>query len=86
MAQAGYFSTKFGTKEVMMRALNIRFTDEELAALHRRADAEGRPVTRLVHDIVVQSTTRANHDAVVMGAAAEVASLSRDLLKRLADR
>lgn len=69
-----------------MPALNIRFTDAELAALHRRAETEGRPVTRLAHDILVQSTARANHDAVVMGAAAEVISLSRDLLNRLADR
>jgi hypothetical protein len=69
-----------------MPALNIRFTDAELAALHCYAEAEGRPVTRLAHDILVQSTTRANHDAVVIEAAAEVTSLSRDLLKRLADR
>jgi hypothetical protein len=69
-----------------MPALNIRFTDAELAALRRRAEAEGCPVTRLAHDVLVQSTTRANHDAVVMEAAAEVTSLSRDLLKRLADR
>ena len=69
-----------------MPALNIRFTDTELAALHRRAAAEGRPVTRLAHDVLVESTTRVNHDAAVMEAAAEVTSLSRDLLKRLADR
>jgi hypothetical protein len=69
-----------------MPALNIRFTDAELAALRHRAEAEGRPVTRLAHDVLVQSTTRANHDAAVMEAAAEVTSLSRNLLKRLADR
>ncbi|GEM_PF-2101960 len=69
-----------------MPALNIRFTDTELAALRRLAEAEGRPVTRLAHDVLVQSATRANHDAVVMEAAADVISLSRDLLKRLADR
>ena len=69
-----------------MPALNIRFTNEELAALHRRAEAEGRPVTRLAHDVLVQSTSQANHHALVMGAAAEVTSLSRDLLKGLADR
>jgi hypothetical protein len=69
-----------------MPALNIRFTDEELAALRSRAEAEGRPVTRLAHDVLVQSTSRAKHNALVMGAAAEVTSLSRDLLKRLADR
>lgn len=69
-----------------MPALNIRFTDQELAALKRRAEAESRPVTRLAHDVLVQSTARASHDAMVMEAAAEVTSLSRDLLNRLADR
>ncbi len=69
-----------------MPALNIRFTDAELAALHRRAEAEGRPVTRLAHDVLVQSTARASHDAIVMSAAAEVIELRRNLLKRLADR
>jgi hypothetical protein len=79
-------STKFGTEEVTMPALNIKFTDAELAALRRCAAAEGRPVTRLAHDILVLSTTRANHNELVMGAAAEVTSLSRDLLRRLAGR
>lgn len=69
-----------------MPALNIRFTDAELTALHCRAEAEGRPVTRLAHDVLVQSTARAAHDSVVMDAAARVTDLSRDLLKRLADR
>jgi uncharacterized protein (DUF1778 family) len=69
-----------------MPALNIRFTDDELAALKRRAEAEGRPVTRLVHDAAVGETARARLDSEVMAAGAHVIDLSRDLLKRLADR
>jgi hypothetical protein len=69
-----------------MRGLHIRYTDDELAALHRRAEAEGKPVTRLVHDTSLSATDRAAFDAEVMDAAAYVTGLSRDLLKRLADR
>ena len=69
-----------------MPALNIRFSDDELAALHRRAETEGRPVTRLAHDVLVESTARASHDALVLDAAERVISLSGDLLRRLADR
>lgn len=69
-----------------MPALNIRFTDAELAALHRRAEAEGRPVTRFAHDVVMECTYRQQQDDAVMGASARVIALSQDLLKRLADR
>jgi hypothetical protein len=40
----------------------------------------------IAHDVIVESTTRAGHDARVMDAAARVMELSRDLLDRLADR
>jgi hypothetical protein len=69
-----------------MPALNVRFTEAELETLRRRAEAEGVPVTRLAHDVLIQDTARASHDALVMGAAAHVIGLSQDLLKRLADR
>jgi plasmid stability protein len=69
-----------------MPALNIRFTDAELAGLRSRAATEGRSMTAIAHDMIVESTARADHDAKVMGAAAHVIALSRDLLKRLADR
>jgi hypothetical protein len=69
-----------------MPALNIRYSDDELAALRQRAEAEGVPVTRLVHDLSVGDTERASFDAEVMKAGAHVIDLSRDLIKRLADR
>ncbi len=69
-----------------MPALNIRFTDTELAVLRSRAAAEGRSMTAVAHDVIVDSIARADHDAKVMAAADHVISLSRDLLKRLADR
>jgi hypothetical protein len=69
-----------------MPALNIRFTDDELKALRHRAEAVGRPMTALAHDVLVETTARANHDAIVMDSAARVIGLSQDLLKRLADR
>ncbi len=69
-----------------MPALNISFTDGELETLRIRARAEGRSMTAFAHDVIVDSSARAAHDALVMGAAEHVMSLSRDLLKRLADR
>lgn len=69
-----------------MPALNIKFTDAELLQLRSRATAEGRSMTALAHDVIVDSTARADHDTKVMAAAANVLALSRDLLKRLADR
>jgi hypothetical protein len=69
-----------------MHALNIRFTDDELDALRRRAGELGVPVTRLVHDAATGETERAGFDAEVTAAGARVIELSRDLLKRLADR
>jgi uncharacterized protein (DUF1778 family) len=69
-----------------MRALNIRFTDEELNVLHRRAEAEGRPVTRLVHDAAMADAARVNHYERVMAVSDRMAAQSANLLKRLADR
>jgi hypothetical protein len=69
-----------------MPALNIEFTEAELAQLRARASVEGRSMRALAHDVIVESTVRADHDAKVMGAAAHVMDLSRDLLERLADR
>ena len=69
-----------------MPALNITYTDDELARLRARAKAEGRSLSALVHDVSVETTDRAYDDALFMDAAAEVMTLSRDLLKRLADR
>jgi uncharacterized protein (DUF1778 family) len=69
-----------------MPALNIRFTDAELEALHRRAEAEHKPVTRLVHDAAMADAARASHYERVMAISDEMAAISQDLLKRLADR
>lgn len=43
-------------------------------------------MTTLAHDLVVGRVERAQHNAMVMSASARVMDLSRDLLKRLADR
>jgi len=69
-----------------MPALNISFSDAELEALRTRARAEGCSMIALAHDVIVESNANAARDALVMGAAEHVIALSRDLLKRLADR
>jgi hypothetical protein len=69
-----------------MPALNIPFTEAELAVLRKRSEDTGMPMTRLVHDAALQDITRASYDAEVMNAAARVTKLSRELLHRLADR
>jgi hypothetical protein len=69
-----------------MPALNIRFTDAELNALQGRAAAEGRPVTRLVHDAAIGETHHEAHRARVRAALDEAAALSADVLKQLAER
>ncbi|MDX6353130.1 MAG: hypothetical protein QOF98_33 [Streptomyces sp.] len=38
-----------------MPGLNVRFTDEELAALRERAEAEGVSMQALAHDAVVRA-------------------------------
>ncbi len=68
-----------------MPALNVRYTDDELDALRRRADAEGVPVTRLVHDVSLADTSRVVHFAQVMAAGEEVAHAHAEILKRLAE-
>ena len=68
-----------------MPALNIRFSEDELAGLRQRAEAEGVPVTRLVHDAAMGDTARAVHFARVVTLSDEVARQDADILKRLAD-
>lgn len=69
-----------------MPALNITFTDSELEILRAQAKRQGSSMTSLAHDLVVGRSDRAQHHELVMGSAAEVISLSRELLDRLADR
>jgi hypothetical protein len=69
-----------------MPALNIKFTDEELGRLRSQAHARGQSMTTFAHDLIVGQVDRAQHNEMVMSASARVMDLSRDLLKRLADR
>lgn len=68
-----------------MPALNIRFTEEELAQLRERAKRAGVSMQVLAHDAVVNYADRADLDAKWMASTARVISLSQDLLARLAD-
>lgn len=68
-----------------MPALNIRYTDDELKALRARADAEGIPVTGLVHDVSLADTSRVVHFAHVMALADDIAGEDAEILKRLAE-
>jgi hypothetical protein len=68
-----------------MPGLHIRFTDDELAELRRRAEAEGTPVTRLAHDELVAGTARVVHFAQVMALGDEIAEQVAEILKKLAE-
>ena len=69
-----------------MPALNIKFTEDELGRLRDQAHSQNVSMTSLAHDLVVGLTERAQHNEMVLSASARVIDLSRDLLKRLADR
>lgn len=69
-----------------MPALNIPFTEEELARLREQAKDQGLSMTALAHGLVVGRSERAEHNQLVMGASARVMHLSEHLLKQLADR
>lgn len=68
-----------------MPALNITFTEEELARLRRQARAEGVSMTSLVHGLAVGASERAEHNEAVLTASTRVIGLSQELLRRLAD-
>jgi hypothetical protein len=68
-----------------MPALNVNFTEDELNVLRRRSRECGLSLSKLVHDAAVHETDRANHQAKVADAAAEVIRTRAGLLKRLAD-
>lgn len=60
-----------------MPGLNVRFTEEELAALRERAEAEGSSMQSIAHDAVVRAIgerSRLFEDAAahVLGASAEL--------------
>jgi hypothetical protein len=69
-----------------MPALNIRFTDDELAQLRERASNKGVSMLQLAHDAVVNCGAQSDRDARWGAATARVIELSQDLLARLADQ
>jgi len=69
-----------------MPALNIQFTDAEIARLRERAEREGRSMRTMAHDTIVNCADRSDKDARVAEAVTRVIHLSQDLLRRLADR
>lgn len=69
-----------------MPALNIRFTDAELAQLRERAKSKGVSMSKLAHDTIVNCGNKTDRDARWGAAAARVIELSQDLLARLAEQ
>jgi hypothetical protein len=69
-----------------MPALNINFSDGELARLRERAKSKGVSMRTLAHDTVVNCTTQEEEDDLIMGSIARVMRLSENLLRRLADK
>ncbi|MDN3057380.1 MULTISPECIES: Arc family DNA-binding protein [Streptomyces] len=65
-----------------MAALNLRFTDEELDALRKRAEAEGRSMQSFAHDAVIAAVNE--HSRLFDEAAAHVLRVSEELNRRLA--
>jgi hypothetical protein len=65
-----------------MPGLNVRFTDEELAALRERAEAEGVSMQSLAHDAVVRAISERSR--LFEEAAAHVLGASGELNRRLA--
>jgi hypothetical protein len=68
-----------------MPALNIQFTETEIARLRERAKTEGVSMRTLAHDTIVTCATAADKDDLIMAEVARVIHLSRNLLDRLAD-
>jgi hypothetical protein len=69
-----------------MPALNIRFTDDEIARLRERAKDEGVSMRTMAHDTIVNSSDRAGEDALIRAAYERVKAISAGLLKRLAEK
>ncbi|MFE9606998.1 hypothetical protein [Streptomyces sp. NPDC006012] len=65
-----------------MSGLNLRFTDEELAALRERAQAEGRSMQAFAHDAVLSAINE--HSRLFNEAAEHVLRASTELNRRLA--
>lgn len=65
-----------------MAGLNVRFTDEELAALRERAEQEGRSMQQFAHDAVITAINE--HSRLFNEAADHVLRVSEELNRRLA--
>ncbi|PNG97759.1 Arc family DNA-binding protein [Streptomyces malaysiensis] len=65
-----------------MAALNLRFTEEELDALRKRAEAEGRSMQSFAHDAVMAAINE--HSRRFDEAADHVLRVSEELNRRLA--
>lgn len=69
-----------------MPALNINFSDDELAQIRDRAREEGVSMRTLAHDAIVRCNARGERDEVIWTAYRESRPISAGLLRRLADR
>jgi hypothetical protein len=69
-----------------MPALNIDFSDAEIARLRERAKTEGVSMKALAHDTLIRATTQDTEDDIVMAAYERIRQISANLLRRLADR
>ncbi|MCR3719089.1 MULTISPECIES: hypothetical protein [Prauserella salsuginis group] len=65
-----------------MPALNLQFSDEEMADLRATADREGRSLKTVAHDAVVSVVSSRKH--LVAEASQRVARISEELNERLA--
>ncbi|PXY20999.1 hypothetical protein [Prauserella muralis] len=65
-----------------MPALNLQFSDEEMADLRAAAEREGKSLKALAHDAIVSVVSSRKH--LVDQAAQRVARISGELNERLA--
>ncbi|GAA2453511.1 MULTISPECIES: Arc family DNA-binding protein [Streptomyces] len=65
-----------------MAGLNVRFTEEELNALRKRAEAEGRSMQAFAHDAVMAAISE--NSRLFDEAAEHVLKVSEELNRRLA--
>lgn len=69
-----------------MPALNIQFTDEEIARLRVRAKREGLSMRTMAHDTIVNADRQAEEDALIWAAYQRAKVISEGLLQRLAGK
>lgn len=65
--------------------MNVRFTDEQTAALRARADAEGRSMHQIVTAAVEEYLMRRADDELTLRLAEDGAARFADLLARLGE-